>query len=135
MDALEFLVARALRRWEPEQRPHGRDARRDALATTFRFIEKFLRKIFPLLAVLVASAANAASTSITVPDSYENVEGDINSIGPFGIGAIQSMRFQQVYNASAFTTAIPNGGWITEIDCRVDGTFGYGFASTLPDIQ
>jgi hypothetical protein len=44
------------------------------------------------------------------------------------------MRYQQVYDASQFSQA-PNGGWITEIDFRVDSIAGYPFSATLRNLQ
>jgi hypothetical protein len=92
-------------------------------------------KVFVLASFLAAAAANAASTSITVPAGYEIVEGNSATIAPFGVGEGISVRYQQVYDAAQFEGTMPNGGLITEIDFRVDGPLGHGFASDLRDVQ
>jgi hypothetical protein len=94
-------------------------------------------KMHFLVSIVAAAAASAASLAQTVPNGYETTEGNDANFAPFGIGAGTnvSMRYQQVYDASQFAATIPNGGLITEIDFRVDGRNGFGFAATLPDIQ
>ncbi len=69
--------------------------------------------------------------SIIVPGGDE-AQSNLGNSDPFNIGAfnIDSMRYQQVYASSEFSTAI----LITGIDFRVSGLLD-GFTSTLPSIQ
>ncbi len=83
---------------------------------------------------LDAPAAHA--TFIFSPGAQTSVEGNGNNAFPFNIGGfgISSMRYQQVYAASDFSSLlVPQ--LITQIAFRPDASFGAAFTSTLSDIQ
>jgi hypothetical protein len=70
-----------------------------------------------------------------VPSDLEDVEGNTDAF-PLSIGAPFSARYQQVYDASAFTLAIPpEGAWIDEVIFRVDGPRGFSFDLLLTNVQ
>lgn len=88
------------------------------------------------IGILARWMAEGDTLEIVVPGDLASVEGNINNDFPFNIGAlnIPSLRYQQVYAASEFSALLPNGGYITHVSFRVDGTRD-PFSSTLPDIQ
>jgi len=76
--------------------------------------------------------------SVVVPNSATNIEGDGANSFPFDIsstgGRVETMRYQQLYDASQFS-GFGSGSFITQIIFRPDISFGFAFASTLPDMQ
>jgi hypothetical protein len=91
---------------------------------------KGLHLTFVALALL---AGRSAADQIVVPGGSATQEGDANNTIPFGVGDPSlTMRYQQVYGASAF----PGGPWrITQSAFRTDGTFGHPFTSAAPLVQ
>ncbi len=85
----------------------------------------------PLLVLVFAGPALAAS--IVVPSGSEFVEGGGDTPFPFNAGI--SQRYQQVYDASEFTSfGLPVV--ISEITFRPDaGFFGSAFSTTITSIQ
>jgi hypothetical protein len=84
-----------------------------------------------LWGVLAGSVVHAA---VIVVPSLTTQEGNTNSGAPFSLGINNSMRFQQVYAASAFVS-LPGPHLITHLAFRPDGDFGYPTSFTIPDIQ
>jgi hypothetical protein len=82
----------------------------------------------------LAVTAPAAANSI-VPVALSGVEGNSTTASvPFNIGIFPgttSIRYQQVYSSTEFTSAI----LITELLFRPDFDSGNAFSSTLPSIQ
>ena len=76
--------------------------------------------------------------SVVVPNSATSTEGDGSNSFPFDISSagrpIETMRYQQLYDASQFSAFGP-AGFITQIIFRPDVSFGFAFDSTLPDMQ
>ena len=87
-------------------------------------------------ALLVGMTANARADFVVAPNANANVEGDGNNGFPFNIQdfGISTMRYQQVYDSSQFSSL---GGpkLITEIIFRPDAQSGQAFSSTLSSIQ
>jgi hypothetical protein len=87
--------------------------------------------------LVVLRAAPAAIPLIVVPNNLENTEGNSGSYMPFHIGN-NSMRFQQVFDASQFSSFGSDTWRIGAVSFRVDSTPGGGggpFTSTLTNIQ
>jgi hypothetical protein len=80
---------------------------------------------------------SAHSATIVVPASNTATEGNENSGFPFNLGPLgfSSMRYQQLYAASEFSSLMPGGEFITQITFRPDAIYGAPFASNLKDIQ
>jgi hypothetical protein len=76
--------------------------------------------------------------SFVVPNSATTTEGNGANSFPFDISSagrpIETMRYQQLYDASQFS-GLGSGGFITQIIFRPDVSFGFAFDSTLPDLQ
>jgi hypothetical protein len=72
---------------------------------------------------------------VVVPNDLRYIEGDYSSIYPFFIeqGGLSSMRYQQLYAASQFAAAGPDGGYITSLYFRANG--GSGAADFITNIQ
>jgi len=84
-----------------------------------------------VLGLVVGGMERARADLVVVPNVNATVEGDSNNAFPFNIS---SMRYQQVYSSSQFSSF---GGpeMITQIIFRPDATTGNAFSSTLPQIQ
>ena len=79
----------------------------------------------------------AVVPSVVVPNSATNTEGSGENAFPFDIGStgrIDTMRYQQLYDASQFSN-FSAGGFITQVIFRPDAFAGGAFSTTLPDIQ
>jgi hypothetical protein len=87
-----------------------------------------------LILRLMMDAEFAAGTVIVVPNAYEAFEGEISNVWPFD-NPFNSMRYQQVFDASAFGQLAPGGEFITQIAFRPDAIFGDAFSTLFPDIQ
>lgn len=63
--------------------------------------------------------------------------GNSYALEPFGMEelAVPSMRYQQVYTASAFAGLPPQGGVITEIVFAADPVFSDWWSTTLPAVE
>lgn len=95
-------------------------------------------------AAITIGVMGAAKASIVAPNASDTVEGSINNSFPFDVGnsffeeeldlTIDSMRYQQVYNASEFEFST-QPFLITKIRFRPDAEFGQAFSSTLLDVQ
>jgi hypothetical protein len=74
--------------------------------------------------------------SVIVPNSLATSEGNYTNIYPFDLvwANKQSMRYQQVYDASEFSDN-NNIFLITHIAFRPDGISGRPFSATIPDVQ
>lgn len=90
----------------------------------------------------IAGTVGIATAQTVIPNSLENQEGSGNNGLPFNLSgfSIGSMRYQQVYSASGFSS-LSQPSLITEILFRPDGEFrdgedvGQAFSSSLTDIQ
>ncbi len=91
---------------------------------------KVTLSVFIMLLIFAVRTTNAGTI---VPNSLANVEGNQSNILPFSIGP-QTQRYQQVYDASEFTS-FAGPTLITGISFRPDGLGGNSFSTTLPDIQ
>ncbi|MBN2375822.1 MAG: hypothetical protein JXD22_05455 [Sedimentisphaerales bacterium] len=71
---------------------------------------------------------------VVVPTENTNVEGSSDNGYPFHIGSwsLSSMRYQQIYDAVAFTGEY---GTISEIRFRPDGTSGIAFSDTPMQVE
>jgi hypothetical protein len=108
--------------------------RRETNWTSSNARQSFLLGLFAVgLLLLVPHVSEGA---IVVPNGLATVEGNSNNGFPFNIGlfAESSMRYQQVYSSSEFSSL---GGplLITAIAFRPDGGSGDPFSTTLLDIQ
>src|SRR6266702_256932 len=72
--------------------------------------------------------------SIIVPSDLANAYGNGGSTVPFDTTATGTARYQQVYDASQFTSQAPAGAFIKLLVFRVDESVE-GFQSVLPSIQ
>jgi hypothetical protein len=73
---------------------------------------------------------------VVVPGGNASVEGNYNNAFPFNIGSfeIASMRYQQIYGASAFSS-LTAPEFITSISFRLSDFNPQAFSATLPSIQ
>ena len=81
--------------------------------------------------------SDAVVPNVVVPNSATSTEGDGENAFPFDIastGRTDTMRYQQLYDASQFSN-FSSGGFITQIIFRPDAFAGGAFAATLPDMQ
>lgn len=92
---------------------------------------------------MAVGAISTAQAEVVIPNALNAVEGNGNNAFPFDIDNpffdsigldIESMRYQQVYDASEFSFS-SQPSLITQILFRPDGVFEQTFVSTLPDIQ
>ena len=92
---------------------------------------------FAALIGLVCLGSNAMANTLVAPGNLASTEGDSNNAYPFNISdfSLNSQRYQQVYNASIFSSLPAGGVIITGIAFRVDDGTGKSFSSTLSDIQ
>jgi hypothetical protein len=98
---------------------------------TVRFFAP-LRPEFVMVLALTG-ALHARSAQIRSPGGV----GNSDSLIPFGLEqqGIPSARYQQVYNASDFSSLAAGGGFITELRFRSDPVSGRPFTAGLLDIQ
>ena len=87
------------------------------------------------LACTLALPLGARAVEIVAPNGYETVDGDTGNLFPFFATSVtdNSMRYQQVFNASEFS-ALAGGGTITEIAFRAHSE-SPPFAAALASIQ
>src|SRR5258705_9014825 len=84
-----------------------------------------------LAAAVVSSCASSLvgqsvrGISIVVPNTLENSEGNFLGNYPFD-GYLGSMRYQQVYDASQFSSLPESGGFIQHLILRIDGSYMVG---------
>ena len=82
-------------------------------------------KTFSVRSVCLLAASTLYGTVfVVVPNDLMNTEGNGGSTFPFFIeyfGRLSSMRYQQVYDASQFSSVGTNGGYITDLIFRADG--------------
>jgi PEP-CTERM motif len=88
------------------------------------------------LAGAIAAPTAARAVAIVAPNGYEAVDGDTGNLFPFFATSVtnDSMRYQQVYDASEFATIAPGGGMITEIAFRAHSE-SPPFAGALASVQ
>ena len=101
-------------------------------------------KRFPILmAALLGTSSHGQAALVVVPNALAQVEGDTAQPTPFtgpdtpGPGGEfwNSMRYQQVYDASQFAAMAPGGEIILAIVFRIDSDLGEGFAAVLRNVQ
>jgi len=85
------------------------------------------------LVLLLAQSALATTDLFIVPGGLADVEGNGNNTIPFVGSALATVRYQQVYAASAFGVSGPC--LIKQIAFRPDATFGVAFSSTITNLQ
>jgi hypothetical protein len=90
-----------------------------------------LRFIIVLLGT--ASLQSRAAPSIAVPFFGEGNSASYTPFSPEALGH-DSIRFQQVYGSSAFSSIGIGGGFITDLYFSVDAA-GRNFTATLPSIE
>ena len=75
------------------------------------------------------------SAHVVVPNELAEVEGNSSAVSPFNALVIgNSMRYQQVYDASQFAALRPEGEFITTIYFRLDSPGGYQSFVLLRDV-
>src|ERR1051325_10291024 len=86
-----------------------------------------------VIVLFLFSAVTCESGQILSPD----FPGNSDSLIPFGLEqqGIPSVRYQQVYNASDFSSIAMSGAFITELRFSSDSQMGRTFTATLPDVQ
>jgi len=93
---------------------------------------------FALLAIAcaVAPPTGARAVEIVGPNGYETVDGDTGNLFPFFASSVtnNSMRYQQVFDASEFGAIAAGGGTITEIAFRAHSE-SPPFAAALASVQ
>lgn len=100
-------------------------------------IAPFRRFLFVLAVVVqfVASVSHSAPAAVPVfapGEASVNLNG--NSVAtPFELAS--PARFQQLYDASLFNGAAPDGGYIAEVSFRVDAQIGHSFLAEIPRLQ
>lgn len=85
--------------------------------------------------VYLVAVAVAQGASLVVPNNMEAVYGNSSASVPFHMALGNSARYQQVYDASEFSSFGPGGGLITHLAFRVDNGSGASFDTIIPDIQ
>src|SRR5438309_4717989 len=95
-----------------------------------------MNKLFNALCLATCTVAASAGTSIVVPNSLENSQGNGASAFPFFIQdwLISSMRFQQVYDGTQFSAINTPGQYIIYVIFRPDRDSG-GVFSSITNIQ
>jgi len=95
-----------------------------------------LGSFHPLLLCFVFYHPLASCVADNIPVPSTGADGPTASSDPFAFGISTSSRFQQVYDTSAFSSGIPQGGWITGLFWAADLVFGRGdWGATLPDTE
>lgn len=79
---------------------------------------------------LLATGSTHAATMIA-PSEAANAPG-VGAQLPF---AASGARYQNIYNASEFINALPQGGFITQIAFRIDESDRSSFSAVIPDIE
>ena len=75
-----------------------------------------------------------SAISVVVPNDLKSTEGNSVWNIPFD-GFLGSMRYQQVFAASQFSTISNGGGLIRAIEFRIDGHCRFGGGQTVPSLQ
>ena len=90
---------------------------------------------FHVVLILLAFRATGAVVGVRVPNGGS--VGNTFAQEPFSLESlgITSSRQQQVYSASEFSSAMPNGGFITQILFRYDDIVGSTATTFLPEVQ
>jgi hypothetical protein len=98
--------------------------------TPFHFKDRWL-----LCLLLCQPTWSSGGETIPVPPA--GTDGPTASADPFVFNAfITSSRFQQVYDASAFSLINQDGGWITGLYWAADLVFGRGdWSAYLPSVE
>ena len=90
-----------------------------------------------LATVLMLPRIEQAAQSIAVP--FPGADSVASSEEPFALqylpGQPPTSRYQQVYDASAFSLLGGGGGTISEIDLRSDFVFGHGYGALFPSVE
>jgi hypothetical protein len=78
----------------------------------------------------------AEAQTVVVPNNLSTTYGGAFNVVPFDIGVVylSSMRYQQMYDASQFTSVANGGEYITQINFRAASIDG-AFSTTLQNIQ
>lgn len=86
-----------------------------------------------LMVLTLTATASAAHASMIVPDGLANTEANANNGYPFNLAAheMSSLRYQQVYDATAFAETM----LISGIRFRPDNLSGAAFSTTLTSIR
>jgi hypothetical protein len=90
-----------------------------------------VRYTLALVGALIASAS-LATTSVVVPNSRVDVEGETNNLSPFEGGV---SRYQQVYASSQFAEINPGGAYLTQIVFRPDTFSGFPMTWRIPGVR
>jgi len=101
-------------------------------------------KTLPILfALLWGTSSPGQAAHVVVPNELAGVEGNTAQLTPFtgpdapppGGFLYDSVRYQQVYEASQFAALGPGGEFVVSITIRIDSDVGEGFAAVLRDVQ
>jgi hypothetical protein len=87
-----------------------------------------MRTFILLFALLHGTAGHGINISVPGPE-----EGNVASGYPFGFYPPFTMRYQQIYGASAFSELTEAGGWITAMAFRWEA--GSGGGGYIPNVQ
>jgi hypothetical protein len=83
----------------------------------------------------LAGMGSALSQALAVPNALRAVEGNSGSNLPFILGGPNTMRYQQVYDASQFSLAA-GGGWIYMLTFRLDSEKNKsGFSAVVTNVE
>src|SRR5262245_45682884 len=84
-------------------------------------------------ACIAGAPSVAIASPIVVPSSLAATEGNSNNPIPFSdiLVGDTTRRYQQVYDASEFPTAL----WITALAFRPDAAFGSAGSATLASVE
>jgi hypothetical protein len=99
-----------------------------------RITRTTLLRIFLSIFLFVFQLVRAQT--IVTPNGLSNSYGGAVNVAPFDIGVVylSSMRYQQMYDASQFSSVTPGGGYITQIAFRAASIDG-AFSATLQNVQ
>src|SRR5437764_13607407 len=98
--------------------------------------KRFSAFLFAIPVFVATSSATRGQTFIdpVAPNAQAQAEGNSLASYPFD-GALGSMRYQQVFDASQFSAIQSGGGYISAIGFRHDGSCAGGDGQTIQSLQ
>ena len=80
-----------------------------------------------LILLLATLTTDVNATVLVAPSSDASTEGNTNSYSPFNAFSNESVRYQQVFNATEFSS-LGSAEYITQLIFRPDGVLGNAFS-------
>jgi hypothetical protein len=95
-----------------------------------------MKRPLAVIILLLGLQDRSRAMMVVVPNALADVEGNTSQISPFGALVVgNSMRYQQVYDASQFAAVRPEGEFITALYFRLDSVGGRPFTVILPNVM